>query len=161
MLVSYVLKLFLLLQVLIISLKLIPAGSEVNPKHRPIIHASGIVTLAVPEKSTFLLSLEQYISSLRSSDNSKKPLCPLRCIISDSKRWGEKGERKPKPKQGTYVSVTGFISGISRGSEGKFEAFEVEIENVTYLGKPSTPMASWSDTPSRMFICLLSLKTSF
>jgi hypothetical protein len=87
-------------------------------------------------------------------DSNKKPLCPLQCVVVDSKRWGD---RKPKPKQGTYVSITGFISGITRNTDGKLEAFEVEIEKVTYLGRPLNARASWSDTPSRTCIYLLFL----
>jgi hypothetical protein len=89
-------------------------------------------------------------------DYNKKPLCPLQCVVVDSKRWGD---RKPKPKQGTYVSirVTGFISGITHNNDGNFEAFEVEVEKVTYLGRPLNTRPSWSDTPSRTCIYLLFL----
>jgi len=67
----------------------------------------------------FLLAPEQYVASVRGSKGSNwKPTCPLRCIVQDSKRWGDSGERKPKPRQGTSISLTGFISGIHRNNAG-------------------------------------------
>ena len=81
---------------------------NVDERHRPVVHVSGVVTNTIPAECKFdlaRLAPEQYVWLLRDWKQSKNTF-PIRCVIKDSPRWGKK---KPAPRKGFQVSITGFL----------------------------------------------------
>lgn len=116
---------------------------SVDARHCPVVHVSGVVTDAIPAECKFDLAPEQYVWLLRDWKQSKNTF-PIRCVIKDSPRWGKK---KPAPRKGFQVSITGFLCGAAKNpTSGKLEYFEVELEKIVYQSK--APINATTSTPS-------------
>lgn len=97
----------------------------------------------MPAECKFDLAPEQYVWLLRDWKQSKN-MFPIRCVIKDSPRWGKK---KPAPRKGFQVSITGFLCGAAKNQKsGKLEYFEVELEKIVYQSK--APINATTSTPS-------------
>lgn len=119
-------------------MQLIPAGSEaeVDPRYCPAVHASGSVLHVNAGNGTFDLAPDQYVWMLRSWKGSRINF-PIRCVVKDSPCWGS---RKPAPKAGAMVSITGYLMGTITNQQNQVEQFLVELEKVSFLGKgPVSP----------------------
>ncbi|THU75891.1 hypothetical protein K435DRAFT_880020 [Dendrothele bispora CBS 962.96] len=118
-------------------IELIPAG-DVNPCYRAFITVSGVVT-KVDTESHIGLCPYMYNDLLKDS-NAPKPSMPICTFYPDTSRWTHKPEVSP----GTYVSVSGFLHSIVRTMA---DHFKVELEKVTFLGRPFVPTGKTPATP--------------
>ncbi|KAG6848449.1 hypothetical protein C0991_000592 [Blastosporella zonata] len=102
-----------------------------------LLSTSGSVEHVDEKKHNFDLAPEQYVAACK--DISGKPTFPAQCRIPDTARWKD---RVPKVKEGSYVSVGGFLSGIIRNDKNGIKQFVIEVEKITFLGRaPITPRA--------------------
>ena len=46
----------------------------------------------------------------------------------------------PKLQVGHIVAVTGFLSHVLQKDDGKVQFFEVEVDQINFLGKMSVPV---------------------
>ncbi|KAJ3892710.1 hypothetical protein GG344DRAFT_75670 [Lentinula edodes] len=116
-------------------IEMIPANG-VNPALRPFINISGVVH-HVDQEHRIEISPQVYVQLLK-DPTLPRALMPIRTFCPNTPRWSN----KPKVSVGTYVSISGYLHSITRKPDGMVDRFEVELEKVTYLGKPSVPIAT-------------------
>lgn len=110
----------------------IPVGSNINidARYQSVVQVSGAVLHADVDQSTFDLAPDQYVWLLQNWKGSHVNF-PIRCVVKDSPQWGS---RKPSPKPGSWVSVTGFLTGIIWNEhDSQVEHFVLELKKVSYL----------------------------
>ncbi|THU92009.1 hypothetical protein K435DRAFT_800809 [Dendrothele bispora CBS 962.96] len=121
-------------------IELIPAGN-VNPCYCAFVTVSGVVNKVDTESH---IELCPYVYNyLLKDSNAPKPSMPICTFYPDTPRW----THKPKVSSRTYVSVSGFLHSIVRTTDGMADHFEVELEKVTFLGRPFVPTGKTPATP--------------
>ena len=127
-------------------IQLIPVNIEhVELKHRPWIHVTGVVKNSSKDTSSFDIDAAQYTSALKS--DRENSVLPVHVLIRDSPKYKN---GKPVPSNNnTYVAVTGFISRF----DVETERLIVDLDSVTFLGRPTIPAESKS--PVKIFFALL------
>ncbi|TFK75063.1 hypothetical protein BDN72DRAFT_832367 [Pluteus cervinus] len=115
--------------------KISAAGADAFVEEAPMMSISGAIIEIDETAGWFDLNPSQYASSLKDSKN--KPTCPVRCVIQESKRWGDKG--RPKMAPGYFVMVTGEMGRAVRDNEGKVLRFEIEVTDISSLGRSVVP----------------------
>ena len=74
-------------------------------------------------------------------------------------KWNEKSRPFPNPSSSKYVSLIGFLNGISESGDSK--RFTVEIHSMHFLGAaPHAPLPPKSALTSQAFITFLTLYRS-
>lgn len=118
---------------------MIPAGDNVDARYPAMIHASGLVTHIDEKKDSFRMAPSQYVHALRDLD--PRPSFPLECdLASGSNRWKTK---RPMPARMSFVAILGYLTSVGM-TQSVVNTFKVEIEKVTFLGKPPNPVAAAS-----------------
>ncbi|KAG9313301.1 hypothetical protein JVU11DRAFT_5605 [Chiua virens] len=138
----------------------------IDPTQLPYVDICGTVNLTDDLACTFTIDAYQYISILKNQGaanaktkvnnasnlkvQSSMPLMPVICEIPDTPRWrsSKNNGKRTVPRQGTYVAVTGFITGrVHPDLESTTgQRFRIVIESLVFLGRPvitsgSTPQA--------------------
>jgi hypothetical protein len=96
------------------------------------------------EQYTAAFTEQQKLATTDPTVAAQKSVLPVLGFIPDSPRYKSK---KPVPWAKRYISLGGFLAGVSVSSEGETlqECFRIEVENIAFLGT-YTPLAS---TPAR------------
>ncbi|KAF8954245.1 hypothetical protein BDZ97DRAFT_1928530 [Flammula alnicola] len=109
--------------------------------HRlPYIMATGATTAYDSVNLTFSMVPSQYINIPRTVLEF-----PISCFIdAESKKWKNK---KPMPTTGSTISIGGFLTKIKRDADRQ-PTFEIELDNIAYLGRQSVTSAGNIANPS-------------
>ncbi|KAJ3863592.1 hypothetical protein EV359DRAFT_64688 [Lentinula novae-zelandiae] len=113
------------------AVQLIPLNDDVDPKYRPFVNLTGVVTSSDDKNHTFEVSAKSYVSALKGHD----AIMPLYCYAPDTKRWKD---YPPKARINTYVGISGFLHSVRRNN-GMAHCFHVELDQLTHLGRPFVP----------------------
>ena len=62
-------------------------------------------------------------------------------------------KKKPFLRNGQYVTLTGFLTRVTKDSAGKPDRFVIDLENVIHLGSAPPPPAPTSATPGEYQTC--------
>ncbi|PPQ82285.1 hypothetical protein CVT25_008435 [Psilocybe cyanescens] len=126
----------------------------IDPCQRAYLHISGVASNSQKSRGTFDVDIEHYISTFKDAkvgSKPMKPIAPISCIIPDSPRYIVHG--KPVPYNKRYVSVSGFLSGVTYkpDSPDVVQRFHLEVENIAFLGQQGnssgSPIPNSLDTP--------------
>ncbi|KAJ7905214.1 hypothetical protein B0H13DRAFT_2334159 [Mycena leptocephala] len=129
-----------------------PAVANIDLGRRAYVNVCGAVIRSDSNAATFTLDAEQYTAAFAEQQKlastgptvvAQKSVLPVLCFIPDSPRYKAK---KPVPWAKRYISLGGYLAGVSASLEGETlqEHFRIEVENIAFLGT-YTPLAS---TPS-------------
>lgn len=106
----------------------------------PWAHIAGTVS-GVPEKDTFNIDATQYTAALKA--HKGKSCLPVRCFVNDSPRYVNYS--KPVPRANSQVCLGGFLTSVDRKTENSVpDRFRLNVDNVTFLGRPTVPAKSTS-----------------
>lgn len=114
-------------------LQLIPIIAE-DPRCRPFVQITGTAINANKDTSTFEVDSAQYTAALK--NDRPFSVFPVRGLIPYSHRY-KKG--KPVPHNNTYVSFSGFLCRFTIDETGFPDRFYVDVENISFLGRPTVP----------------------
>ncbi|KAG1765587.1 hypothetical protein EDD22DRAFT_845376 [Suillus occidentalis] len=128
----------------------IPIDSSFQPTFTPYIEICGTVDTVNDLARAFHINAHQYVASLKTSDQSQKfqSLMPVECVIPNTARWKKSTSRKKfivQPHR--YINVSGSIIGrITKkvGDKNTTKRFQVEVDNITFLGCPTVASSSTS-----------------
>ncbi|KAJ3872667.1 hypothetical protein F5051DRAFT_432849 [Lentinula edodes] len=96
---------------------------DMDPKYRPFVNLTGVVTSSNDKNHTFEVSAKSYVSALKGHD----AIMPLYCYAPDTKRWKD---YPPKAR----INICGV-----RRNNGMAHCFHVELDQLTHLGCPFVP----------------------
>ncbi|KAF8267121.1 hypothetical protein EI94DRAFT_1830264 [Lactarius quietus] len=116
---------------------LVPADIE-DARVPAYIHATGTATTVDTTNATFHVDSYQYTYAFRSQQ-----LFPIHALIPDSPRYKSK---KPIPANNSYVGIAGRLTRICPTSQDSENRFHIDVDNVTFLGRPPTIPVRSSDT---------------
>lgn len=93
------------------------------------------------KEAKFCVKAEQWTSFLKdtksptstSKSNSTRPLFPASCTIKDSPRY--QSTKKPIPRNGVYISMSGYLTGVKREENGNIEEFSIHVVNMVFMGR--------------------------
>ena len=125
-----------------------------DPRQLPYLHISGTVSSGGNPADTFELEPTQYSSALKNLKDTDPSVYtfPVRCQIKDSPRY--KNGKKPQPRNGTMVSLEGFLTSITKNSVAAgAERFHIEVENLVFMGRASVAPPKVPLTPSKYPSC--------
>ncbi len=109
------------------------------------MNITGVVTEQDSSQHTFDLSPQVYVDALKES-TAPPATMPVHCYTpQNSKRWEK---HPPAPRVNTYVGVSGFLHSIRRYGDGMAQCFNIELDKLTFLGRPFVPVATPQITSS-------------
>jgi hypothetical protein len=116
---------------------------------QPYVHVTGVAMNCSKTTSTFEVTVEQYISSVRSKHSTKdaggghlNAITTFVCHIPDSPRY-QTWSGKPLPWSKRFVSLSGFLTGVGRSGDGsEVEIFRIDVDNITFCGQYIPPAAA-------------------
>ncbi|KAH7869860.1 uncharacterized protein C8R40DRAFT_1128581 [Lentinula edodes] len=124
-------------------IQLIPLNEQVNPKYQPFVNINGIVTSCNEKDHTFHVSAKSYVHVLK--DHKDLATLPVHCYAPKTKRWEE---YPPRPRVNAYVGVAGFLHSLRRQKDGMVDHFNIEIDQIAYLGRPYVPSTGMQNISS-------------
>ncbi|KAF8274205.1 hypothetical protein EI94DRAFT_1696141 [Lactarius quietus] len=89
------------------------------------------------------LSMLILINTLMPSGHNSQQLFPIHALIPDSPRYKSK---KPIPANNSYVGIASRLTRICPTSEDSENRFYIDVDNITFLGRPPTIPIRSSDT---------------
>ena len=97
------------------------------------------------EEARFDIDASQYLAFTKDFEAENRPVFPIRANYDmTSNRYKNKN---PTPKDGHYITFTGFLTRILRDNEGKVTRFVADIHQVVFLGQaPPPPVPASSST---------------
>jgi hypothetical protein len=107
------------------------------------MHLSGLALNCKPDKATFTLDVDVYVSSYKDArdgtgSNLLRPTAPFLCKIPDSPKYKSGG--KPMPYNRRYVSIVGALTDVTfiNGDRHQgIERFHIIVDQIVFLGQPS------------------------
>ncbi|KAF8056976.1 hypothetical protein FPV67DRAFT_1677733 [Lyophyllum atratum] len=121
---------------------LMPADVD-DLRVQPYVDICGLPKNIDRNDAAFDIHAPQYTAALR--ENRDDSVFPARALIPDSPRYN-KNNKKPVPSANTYVHIRGFIKRMEQDDAGRPIRFFVDVDNITFLGHPTTPAQSESPT---------------
>lgn len=131
------------------------ADHGTDPKRRPYVHILGNVTESDGVQS-FKMEPVQYVAAVKhlKGTTPSASTFPLSAIIRDSARYKN---GKPVPRVGSCVSFGGFITSVSRSVDISLpERFNIEIDNITFVGRGFVPSKISESSSKSQFIVRVS-----
>jgi hypothetical protein len=126
-----------------LCLQLIPIDLY-DTQIQPYATISGCAISCDQSKSTFRINAKQYTTFYKIK---KQPsILPVDTTFRPSKYKG----KKPMPKDNTFVSIEGYMTGIDFDNSGHPSSFKIEILNIAFLGKNIT--APSGEDPGMFFL---------
>ncbi|KAL0069108.1 hypothetical protein AAF712_003794 [Marasmius tenuissimus] len=117
-------------------------------RFHPTVDICGVASKIDHQNATFNLKTSQYLQI-----GSKKFTFPTHIVIPDSPKFVNIGKDRVLPSnENTYVSVTGFLTRVItkpgvNGEDGPVQAFCVDVDSTSNLGRPPPNSISAKETP--------------
>ncbi|KAJ7877671.1 hypothetical protein B0H13DRAFT_1893045 [Mycena leptocephala] len=119
-----------------------PAVANIDLGCRAYVNVCGAVIRSDSSAATFTLDAEQYTAAFAEQQKlastgptvvAQKSVLPVLGFIPDSPHYKAK---KPVPWAKQYISLGGYLAGVSASLEGETlqERFCIEVENIAFLG---------------------------